>query len=216
MKPFLFIVTLLALAAGRPALAADSAAGLYRLAGDHDAAGELLLRDDGRFEYALAYGALDEHAEGRWVRNGKVLTLTTLPKPVPPVFRRAPDGAPAPNAPTLRVTSTDGRGIGGVDFRIGFDSGDPITDYTQEDGWTMPSDEHRIPRWIELAEPIYGFMSPRYAIASGTSTTLNFVIVPNDIGVVDFSGMVVDVLPDELHIHRGAGEMRFVRQPGQR
>jgi hypothetical protein len=220
MKPLLFMVTALALAAGQPAVAADSAVGLYRLADEHDAAGELLLRDDGRFEYALAYGALDERAEGRWVRNGSELALTTLPKPVAPVFRRAPDSAPAPNAPTLRVTSPDGRGIGGVDFRIGFDSGDPITDYTQEDGWSMPPGEHRIPRWIELAEPIYGFMSPRYPIAGGTigngAGTLNFVIIPNDMGIVDFTGMVVDVLPDELHVHRGAGEMRFVRQPGQR
>jgi len=26
--------------------------------------------------------------------------------------------------------------------------------------------------------------------------------------------MVVDVLPGELHVHRGAGEMRFVRKAG--
>ena len=197
-------------------LAADPAVGRYRLEGVHDAAGELLLRADGRFEYALAYGALDERAEGRWVRKGKALALITLPTPVPPVFRLAPRGAPAAGVPTLRVAWPDGRGIGGIDFRIGFDRGEPIVDYTQEDGWTLPAEEHRPPRWIELADPIHGIASPRYPIPDGPAGTLNFVLVPNDIGVVDFNGMVVDVLPDHLFVHRGAGEMSFGREPRQR
>ena len=199
-----------------PALAADAVVGYYRLTGEQDAAGELLLRGNGQFKYALEEGALDEHAEGRWARHGKRLSLTTIPKPVPPVFRIAPRSADAPNAPTLHVTWPDGRGVAGVDFRIGFDSGNPVIDYTQYDGWTMPADEHRIPRWIELIEPIYGVVSPRYPIDSAARGTLNFVIVPNSIGVVDFDGMVVDVLPDTLLIHRGEGEMRFVREANRR
>jgi hypothetical protein len=205
-------MVLVLLAASTPALAADDLVGRYRLEGDHDAAGELVLRRDGQFEYALAYGALDEHADGHWVRHGNVLTLVTLPKPVPPVFQLGPRGTPAPDSPTLRVTWPDGRGVAGVDFRIGFDAGDPIVAYTQEDGWNLPPDEHRTARWIELAEPIYGIRSARYPIDNATSGTLNFVIVPNDIGVVDFSAMVVDVLPAQLIIHRGSGEMRFVRK----
>ncbi|MEO5599241.1 MAG: hypothetical protein ABIQ66_11540 [Novosphingobium sp.] len=208
-------MTIILLAASAPALAEDTLAGRYRLEGDHDAAGELLLRDDGRFEYGLAYGALDEHAEGRWVRHGNVIALTTLPKPVPPRFQLAPRSKPVPHSPTLHVTWPNGRGVAGVDFRIGFDVGSPIAAYTQEDGWSLPQEEHRIPRWIELVEPIYGIVSPRYPIAEGTSGTLNLMIIPNDIGAVDFSGMVVDVLPDELLIHRGRGEMRFVRKSAQ-
>lgn len=208
------LMPILLIAGGVPALAGDSVAGRYRLDGDHDAAGELLLRADGRFEYALAYGALDEHAQGRWARRGEGVVLTTEPKPVPPLFRMAARSKPAAGAPTLRVSWPDGRGVAGVDFRIGFDTGDPVTDYTQDAGWTLPAEDHRVPRWIELVEPIYGIVSPRYPIDTTTRGTLNFVIVPNDIGVVDFSGMAVDVQPDRLIIHRGQGEMRFVRQSG--
>jgi len=215
MRALPLFATAVVLATGVPALAADKAVGRYRLAGEHDAAGELFIHAGGRFEYALAEGALDEHAEGRWVRQGMVLVLTTVPKPVPPVFRLAPRSANAANAPTLRVTTPDGHGVAGVDFRIGFDSGDPIVDYTQYDGWTMPPDEHRIPRWIELAEPIYRIVSPRYAIDARESGTLNFTIVPNDIGVVDFDGTVVDVFADALLVHRREGEMRFVREAGE-
>lgn len=208
-------MALVVLAASTSALAADSLPGRYRLEGDHDAAGELVLRADGRFEYALVYGALDEHAEGRWIRHDKLMALITEPKPVPPVFQLAPRSAPAPDSPTLRVTWPDRRGIAGVYFRIGFDAGDPIVAYTQEYGWRLPPDEHRVARWIELTEPIYGILSPRYPIDNAISGTLNFVIVPNDIGAVDFSGMVVDVRPGELIIHRGKGLMRFVRKAGR-
>jgi hypothetical protein len=207
------LLAAIVLSASVPALAADAVAGHYRLAAGPDIAAELLLRADGAFQYALEEGALDEHAEGRWTRRGDVLVLTTLPKPVPPTFRLAPRSAPAPNTPTLRVTSPDGHGISGVDFRIGFDVGGPIEDYTQETGWTLPADEHRVPRWIELVEPIYGIVSPRYPIAGANAGTLNFVIVPNDVGVVDFSGVTVDVLPGGLLVHRGQVEMKFIRDP---
>ncbi len=212
MRALFLIPALLAFSASVPARAADSAIGDYRLAGGPDTAAELLIHADGKFQYALEEGALDEQAQGRWTRHGDMLVLETLPKPVPPLFRLAPRSAPAPNAPTVFVTSPDGHGIAGVDFRIGFDSGAPIVDYTQYDGWKMPAGEHRIPRWIELVEPIYGIVSPRYPIADGPGGTLNFVIVPNDVGVVDFTGVVVNVLPGGLLVHRGQVEMKFVRE----
>lgn len=200
------------LVGGTPATADDGVVGLYRLEGVHDAAGELVVLADGRFEYALAYGALDERAQGHWLRHANGLDLMTEPKPVPPSFQPAPRGAQTPEAPTVRVAWPNGRGIAGVDLRIGFDSGDPVDAYTQEDGWRLPPDEHRALRWIELAEPIHGIRSARFAIDDAAQGTLNFVLVPNDIGVVDFSGMPVDVLPDRLVVHRGGGEMLFVRK----
>ena len=67
--------------------------------------------------------------------------------------------------PTLLVTWPNGEGIPGVDFRIGFDSGDPAEGYTQYYGWTMPEDDHRVPRWVEVSEPIYGFTAPRFELS---------------------------------------------------
>jgi hypothetical protein len=212
MKQAMAGLALLALVAGVPARA-DAVVGQYRITAEPDTASQLVLRADGTFQYELESGALDEQAAGRWTRHGDVLALETMPRPVPPVFRLAPRSAPAPDAPTLRVTSPGGQGIGGVDFRIGFDTGGPVEDYTQESGWTMPPEEHRIPRWIELTEPIYGIVSPRYPIEDAKGGTLNFVIVPNDIGVVDFSGVTVDVLPGGLLVHRGRMQMKFIREP---
>src|SRR4051794_30848085 len=99
----------------------------------HEAASELILHPNGRFDYALAYGALDEEATGRWRRVGDHVLLTTVPKPVPAVFSagKAAHVATAPLA--LHVTWAGGRGIPGIDFRVDFDSGDPFVDYINND-----------------------------------------------------------------------------------
>ena len=50
-------------------------AGHYYLHGVMEVGSELLLKADGRFQYMLAYGALDELASGCWTRHGGVVTL---------------------------------------------------------------------------------------------------------------------------------------------
>ena len=52
-----------------------SLAGHYWLHDVMEVGSELLLKADGRFQYMLAYGALDELASGCWTRNGGVVTL---------------------------------------------------------------------------------------------------------------------------------------------
>jgi len=57
------------------ASAGPSLAGHYYLQGVMEVGSELLLKADGRFQYMLAYGALDELASGCWARHGGVVTL---------------------------------------------------------------------------------------------------------------------------------------------
>ena len=52
-----------------------SLAGNYYLQGVMEVGSELLLKADGRFQYMLAYGALDELASGCWARHGVAVTL---------------------------------------------------------------------------------------------------------------------------------------------
>lgn len=211
MRTLLLAAALLA-APAIPAAAQESPwVGEYSLAEGPDVGGGLLIRNDGRFQYMLAAGALDERAEGRWEIRGEAICLTTDPKPVPPAMEKAPlievEGA----VPTLLVTWPDGEGVPGVDFTIGFDSGDPTEDYTQYYGWTMPDDDKRIPRWVELREPIYGITAPRYELTDADGGKLRVVIVPNDIGVVDFNGACAERTERGLTLHRAGGDMRFVR-----
>lgn len=205
---------------------AEPAIGTWRGAIGPDVASRLDIRADGQFRYILSAGALDEGAEGRWIRDGAVLRLFTEPKPKPPRFvldmaspeskagaalflfvggpRRSPDTNPA------AATYADTEGIAGVDFRIEMDRGDPLTGYTQHDGWVTDSLDGRTPLWVQLAEPINGITSQRIAIPVG-ARTLRFTLEPNDIGVASFDGAEVTVEPDALTLRHRLGALRYVR-----
>jgi hypothetical protein len=59
-------------------------AGHYYLNGIMETGSELLLREDGRFQWYFTYGALDLEAEGRWQREGDAVVL------LPEVFHYPP------------------------------------------------------------------------------------------------------------------------------
>lgn len=55
---------------------ADQAwSGHYYLNGVMEVGSELLLQPDGKFKWMLAYGALDQYAEGTWWKNGNCIGL---------------------------------------------------------------------------------------------------------------------------------------------
>lgn len=204
----LLLAALLVLAS-RSAHAADEPAGRYRLVGEHDVASEITLRPDGEYEYFLIAGALDEHSRGRWRVEGKTLRLTTEPKPVAPLFSARAVAADAEAAMVVHVVSPGGRGIAGVDVRVGFDTGEPVEGYTQEYGWRLPDGETRAPRWIELAVPMHRLRSPRFAIDLARGNDLTFVLTPNDIGLIEFDDIAVTIEPGRLLMRRGGALLRY-------
>lgn len=208
MKVSIRLIPLMLLAAS-PAEAERGPAGTYRLVGEQDVASGLQLRKDGRFQYFLSAGALDEQASGNWRVSEGLVVLATEPKPVPPVFERGPSARSEEAALAVKVSSPKGRGIAGVDLRIGFDQGPPVEDYTQEDGWALPAQEKRTPRWIELAVPMHGLASPRFPIDLAAGNKLAFTLVPNDLGTFDFAGVRVEVKDKALIVHRGAARLRY-------
>ena len=214
MRRILLAITLAVSLASGAATQAPSLVGDYRLSEGPDAAGGLRITSDGRFQYGLSVGAMDERAEGRWEARGDAVCLFTDPAPVPPAFAKiAPvevDGA----VPTIFVSWPNGRGIAGIDFVIGFDRGDPIEDYTQVYGWTMPEGDTRVPRWIELSEPIYNIAAPRFELVAGDEGKLHARLVPNDFGVAAFDGACFRARDGAFTLTRPEGEMRFVREDG--
>ena len=210
------LALLLLLAAGSGVAAKErSPAGDYRLVGEQDVASGFRLKADGHFQYFLIAGALDERAEGRWSAAGGVVALVTEPKPTPPSFRPVEPARTDAAALTVRVGSPEGRGIAGVDLRIGFDEGGPIDSYTQEDGWTLPAEEKRTPRWIELSVPMHGLASPRFPIDLAAGNALAFTLIPNDLGVIDFEGVTVRIEKKALVVERGGGRLRYERVGGK-
>ena len=207
--------------ASAPAEARSPYAGRYRIASGPDPAGGLELQPDGRFRYVRSEGALDERAEGTWTETGGDIRLTTDPKPVAPRFARGPDAKSdgGTEAPTLKVVLVDGRELAGIDFRLGLTSGASLAGYTQAEGWGFATpgaktDGRRI-AWVELVEPIYGVVSPRFAIDPPAAGGLVFVLTPNDIETVDFDNARVERRTDDFVLYRGERTLRLVREREQ-
>jgi hypothetical protein len=210
MRAVLFLLLLAAAPAHHRA--APGPAGHYRLAGGPDVASEILLRPDGRFQFFLMEGALDEQAQGRWTAEGNRIKLVTLPKPAPPVFSAGPAATTTEAPLKLRVTWPDGRGIALIDLRVGFDSGDPVQGYTQEDGWSLDPEETRAPRWVELGLDMYGVPYKRFPIDLSKGNSLAFTLTPNGLGTMEFDDVEVEAEPGALVFRRGGQEGRYVRQ----
>ena len=77
-----------------PATASPSFAGYYETS-QMEVAGGLDLKLNGKFRYALSYGAVDEEGEGDWTSDGKTVRLTSNPMPKGPTFELVRDD-PAP------------------------------------------------------------------------------------------------------------------------
>ena len=73
----LFLV-IAATSAGPATAQSGSLAGVYD-GGQMEIAAALELKPDGRFNYALPYGALDEEAAGRWTASGNRVLLSSNP-----------------------------------------------------------------------------------------------------------------------------------------
>jgi hypothetical protein len=191
----------------------DGPAGRYRLAGGPDTAAEIVLHVDGRFEFALAEGALDASATGRWTREGGHILLTTDPKPVAPVFSAGPVARDADASLSLKVLWPDGRGVALVDFQIRFADGSVEEGYTQDYGWTLPPGDARVPSSVELAVPMYGLASPPFALDGDKGNKFTFVLTPNDLGRVDFNREPLDIGDRRLVMHHNGAAMNFLREP---
>lgn len=183
--------------------AGDSPAGRYRILDGPDVASELILRADGRFQYFLSAGSLDEQAQGAWKVEGDELKLTTIPKPVPAAFSIGPSSFDKDGRLNVNVTNPAGRGIASVHFTLGFDTGQPINGYTQDYGWSMDRQEQRTPRWIQFAVPIFDLRSNRFPIDLAKGNRLTFILTPNDLGTIDFEDVHIDIEPRRLIVHRG-------------
>lgn len=205
MRALLFALAMI----GAPATANGNPLGQYRVSAGPDIAGSLDITADHRFRYVLVAGALDERAEGRWVDRGGKACLFTEPRPTPPTFALATSPPPEPQESDLLVTWPDGRGIAGVDVVLGFASGEPVTGYTQTYGWSMPVDDRRKPVWVELAVPMHGLRSPRFALDGRLKA--HVVLTPNDLGVVDFQGECLEARGGILVLRRNDSELRFKR-----
>jgi hypothetical protein len=152
-----------------------------------EVATRLVLHADGRFQYALSYGALDEQAQGRWVERDGAVLLTTEPTPKPPRFALVSDTAAADGA--IHVALDNPELLQGFSLTMVVRyQGETTAAYLEadEDG-RLP-----VPPGKTVAElvpdlPVYPVPLGFHSLKPG-GRRLVFRFEPNDIGIAAFAG----------------------------
>jgi hypothetical protein len=195
----------------------EAAAGHYRLHAGPDTASELDLLPDGRFRFFLAAGALDLRAQGRWTSDGRTVVLNTEPRPTPATFTAGPVTRTDESPIVVLVNGPNGRGIAGIDIRMGFADGREIESYTQDYGWRYDQEgPPGVPRWVELSLRIFDLPPQRFALDPAAGNKFSFTLVPNDLGVQDFRDQALAITPRGLVLTGPGGSDTYVREaPGE-
>jgi len=190
-----------------------AAAGHYRLRGGPDTASELDLLPTGRFRFFLAAGAVDLHAEGRWTSDGRTVVLNTEPRPRPATFTAGPVSRSGDAPITVLVNGPNGRGIAGIDLRMGFADGRVIESYTQDYGWRYNQEgPPGVPQWVELSLAMYNLPPQRFQLDAVAGNMFTFTLVPNDLGVQDFRDTTLEITSEGLVINGPGGTGTYARE----
>jgi hypothetical protein len=188
-------------------------AGRYRLQGGPDTASGLDLLPDGHFRFFLSAGAVDLHAQGRWTSDGRTVVLNTEPRPTPATFTPGPVTRTDDSPIVLLVNGPNGRGIAGIDLKMGFADGREIESYTQDYGWQYNQEgPPGVPRWVELSLAMYGLPPQRFPLDAAAGNKFTFTLVPNDLGVQDFHDTALEVTPEGLVITGPGGSGVYARE----
>ena len=170
----------------------------------------LELRSDGRFDYGLSYGALDESASGTWRVEGNKVLLTSDPVIAPKFMlleqRPAADGKThlvldLPKGWTKQyfdaeISLADGRSVGG---QLSDDS-DTIS--------LAPGDR---PVSLRLALGVYDLRSDAFRLDGTAASTIHVRFEPNDLGRVAFTKTPLRIGNGDLLLERYGRSIVFKR-----
>jgi hypothetical protein len=199
------------------ALAAEPPAviDMKRLAGRYDGgqteiAALLELGADGRFRYALSYGALDEEARGRWEVAGSRVVLTSDPVAAPAFVLLSARPLPDDRL-KVRLDLPQGMNRQYFNARARLADGRSIERPFAEEGLDAPLEPGERVVSVSIGLPIFGLESAPAALAGANGGEAHFRFEPNDLGKVGFERQGLAVEPDGLRLQRHDRTIRFRR-----
>jgi len=191
----------------------ESLVGMYD-GGQMEVGALLELKADGHFQYELAYGALDEVAQGTWEFKDGAVFLTTVPAVLPPRFVVESD-KPDPRG-GLWIKLSSGPVMEGARQRLYlfYDdnfAADARPDMVEvgDDG-SVPLPRKQMPKYIIPEIPIVAIINKPIPITGTGGHLITMRFEANDIGKADFrahrlaieNGVLVMTRPNlELQLH---------------
>ena len=197
------------LVAGPAAAQPAALVGIYD-GGQMEMAAGLELRADGRFNYALSYGALDEVAAGRWTLSGDRVLLTSDPVTAPrfvPVSRgRGADGV-------LQLALDVPNGMSRQYFKAVITRANGQTQEVQlsEEGLTMPFTRDNAPVGLRMVLPVFSIVGEPLRLDPNSGYSIRFRFEPNDLGKADFRAEPLRLVNGDLLLDRHGRTIRFGR-----
>jgi hypothetical protein len=182
--------------------------GLYRSQQMEVGAG-LELKQDGRFRYALEYGAVSELGEGKWTSDGKNVLLTSDPMPRAPGFEivRA-DPAPAGE---LWVDFQDPGYWGGpLEMLLTVEGEKALLRSEPDASGRVHAGGKRILA-IQPIIPVYEQFGAQLPLSPDRGHKITVRFLANDLGKARFSNQPMTIDGDGLVIERYGTPIRFER-----
>ncbi|PTD18984.1 hypothetical protein [Sphingomonas fennica] len=178
-----------------------------------EVAAELILRPDGRFEYGLAYGALDETASGRWHVAAGSVVLDSDPVRAP-AFSFTDRGRGEPGVVTARLVLPKELNPQFFSFVLVGPMMSPVEGRVRQDGTAeIAYDPAQPPRAIHLILPIYDLVSQEFPLdLKGGGRQIEVRFAPNDLGRAAFNGTRLPIDGDKLHFERFGEAITFRRR----
>jgi hypothetical protein len=191
----------------------ESLAGTYD-GGQMEVGAQLLLKPDGHFQYELAYGALDEAAEGTWEVKDNVVLLTTVPTAVPPRFVVVSDTPEPRGGLHIKLTKTLVEGMRQRIYLIYGPNQEPDMAEIADDGSVpIPAGKHPVSFIPDI--PVYPIMVKPIPLTGTGGHRFLLRFEPHDIGKADFRATPLAFQDGDLVMPRRDLQilLRFKRQP---
>jgi hypothetical protein len=175
-------------------------------------AAALQLQPNGRFRYALSYGALDEQAQGRWEEKDGAVLLTTEPQPNPPAFPVVSDTPSADGKVYASLEKADEMGMLTLTLLVRYE-GSQAFDYVEADetGLVPVPAGARIAELVPSIPAVLQVAEPHKLTPGGHRIVFRFE--PNDLGIADFRAERLTIDGAELRLRRHDRDLRFRKTP---
>jgi hypothetical protein len=174
---------------------------------------ELRLEPNGRYQYYLSYGALDEISEGTWAADGDAIVLTSDPFKAP-AFELV--GRTPGKASTLSVTLDVPRRMQVEYFSALLLMPDHTATEAHFEAATLriPVTGANHPTGFVLGLEIFDVMSQPYDIPPNTRS-MHFRFVPNELGKVAFDHTRLKRDGDTLALERFGRTLRYRKEAAE-
>jgi hypothetical protein len=170
----------------------------------------LELKADGRFDYGLSYGALDERASGTWRVDGNDVLLTSDPV-TPPTFTLLEQRPTSDGKTHLVLDLPKGWTRQYFDAEIGLADGRFVGGQLSDDSDAISLAPGDRPASLRLALGVYDLRSDAFRLDGTAASTIHVRFEPNDLGKVAFAKTPLRIDGSNLLFERHGRSIVFRR-----